>query len=187
MSGTALLSRLDAAVGHLAEKCAVSGQVGDGSAALIKVCILIEEVFCHGTKSKTSFLGEDLGFWGYFCDCLDEDSEIIRAVSAIPQHKTTVGKGRAFIRYNLKVKTLAEHVQVACRNAKVTRQFYQRDAVLRHEQQSSQLVDILYNLNVVDFQLESKLSLDDAWPAFAEKRFGDAPPDGYTDYSHLHL
>lgn len=95
---------------------------------------------------------------------------------AIPQHKTTVGKGRAFIRYNLKVKTLAEHVQVACRNAKVTRQFYQRDAVLRHEQQSSQLVDILYNLNVVDFQLESKLSLDDAWPAFAEKRFGDAPP-----------
>ena len=70
-----------------------SGQVGDGSAALIKVCMLIEEVFCHGTKSKTSFLGEDLGFWGYFCDCLDEDSEIIRAVSSIPQHKTTVGKG----------------------------------------------------------------------------------------------
>ena len=74
------------------------------------------------------------------------------------------------------MKTLAEHVQVACRNAKVTRQYFQKDAVLRHEQQSSQLVDILYNLNVVDFQLESQLSLDDAWPAFAEKHFGDAPP-----------
>ena len=40
-------------------------------------------------------------------------------------------------------KTLAEHVQVACRNAKITRQYYHKDAVLRHQSYSSQLVDIL--------------------------------------------
>jgi len=82
-------------------------------------------------------------YWGYLCDCLDKDSAIFKTIQNQPQNKTPIGKGRAFVRYNLKTKTLAEHVQVACRNAKITRQYYHKDAVLRHQSYSSQLVDIL--------------------------------------------
>jgi hypothetical protein len=33
-------------------------------------------------------------YWGYFCDCLEMSSTIIRQVSAMLQHKTATGKGR---------------------------------------------------------------------------------------------
>lgn len=65
-------------------------------------------------------IGEDRLYWGYLSDCLEASSAVIRTVQAMPENKTSLGKGRAFIRYNLKTKTLAEHMQVACRYSKLS-------------------------------------------------------------------
>jgi hypothetical protein len=35
-----------------------------------------------------------------------------------------------------------------------------------------------YNLNVVEFKFQSKMSFDDGWPAFAEKSFGSRSSGG---------
>lgn len=61
--------------------------------------------------------------------------------------------------------------QVATRNAKATQRWYHRESAMRSPQHSARLVDILYNLNEIDFELDRALSLDDAWPSFAPRSF----------------
>eukprot|EP00039_Didymoeca_costata_P027135 m.17506 g.17506 ORF g.17506 m.17506 type:complete len:591 (-) comp6039_c0_seq1:80-1852(-) len=161
-----LLSKLENAVDALLKQHKNGGPVKEGNSNLLQVCRLVEEVFLHNTKKRM--------YWNYISDCL-ENRDIIKMVLKESQNKTTVGKGRAFIRINLKTKTLAEHVQVAVQNVYVTKQYYHRDAVLRDPQHQQTLIDILYNLNVVDFELDSKLSLDENWPIFAEKNFSQKP------------
>eukprot|EP00038_Savillea_parva_P014825 m.12196 g.12196 ORF g.12196 m.12196 type:complete len:581 (-) comp2919_c0_seq1:22-1764(-) len=170
-----LLSKLSRAVDGV-RKLSEAGPVRDGPEELIKLCVLIEEVLTYNIKSKTSLLGEYKGYWGYFVECLDQTSAIIAVVNSMVTNKTFVGKGRALIRCSLSDKTLAEHVQIACRNTKVTAQHYHRNAILRDESLSAQFVDILYNLNEIDFVLDRDMNLDDAWPAFSAKSFALRSP-----------
>jgi hypothetical protein len=47
---------------------------------------------------------------------------------------------------------------------------------LRDTQLAAQFVDILYNLNELDFELDKDMGLDDAWPAFSAKSFAARSP-----------
>mmetsp|Transcript_4443 Transcript_4443/g.11286 ORF Transcript_4443/g.11286 Transcript_4443/m.11286 type:complete len:583 (-) Transcript_4443:100-1848(-) len=165
-----LLSKLNRAVDAV-RKSSEGGPIKDGSEELIKLCMLIEDIFNYNIKSKTSLLGDFRGYWGYFAECLDGTSAMVAKVNAISSNKTFVGKGRALIRCSLSSKVLAENVQIACRNSKSTAQHYHRNSILRDEQLSAQFVDILYNLNELNFQLDRDMGLDDAWPAFSVKSF----------------
>ena len=58
---TPLLSKLKEAVDALVAEHQ-DRSVEDGNENFVEVCKLIEEVFNHGTKIKTSFLGDELGY-----------------------------------------------------------------------------------------------------------------------------
>jgi hypothetical protein len=56
---------------------------------------------------------------------------------------------------------------------------------MRHKQLSSLLINSLYELNDVEFQLSQRgQDLDDNWPSFSKKAFGSSPqPMGYSTYA----
>ena len=64
-------------------------------------------------------------------------------------------------------------MQIASRNSKVTSAYYHHNAVLRDEALASELVDILYNLNEINFQLEYEMGLDEAWLVLPLARTAD--------------
>eukprot|EP00041_Stephanoeca_diplocostata_P021938 m.519463 g.519463 ORF g.519463 m.519463 type:complete len:632 (+) comp21945_c0_seq10:161-2056(+) len=169
-----LLTRLSKAIDSVKDHAAkLGGPITDGAEELTKLCTAIEELLLYNMKTKTSLLGDVRGYWGYFAECLDQSSAIVQLVHNLTKNKTPIGKGRAFIRCNLNTKTFAEHVQIACRNAKVTSQYYDTNAIMRNSALSSQLIDLLYNLNEIEFKLNDEIGLDDAWPAFKVKTFRD--------------
>lgn len=56
-------------------------------------------------------------------------------------------------------------------NDKMTKQFYHRDSIIRNSKLSAMFLDLLYNLNVLDFEFNGKESLDDGWPVLPLKSF----------------
>uniref|UniRef100_A0A4W3ISH6 FYVE and coiled-coil domain-containing protein 1 n=1 Tax=Callorhinchus milii TaxID=7868 RepID=A0A4W3ISH6_CALMI len=128
------------------------------------------------TKGKTSFLGNRRDYWDYFCNCLTKlkgANDGIRFVKSIPELKTSLGKGRAFIRYSLVHQRLADTLQQCLMNVKVTSDWYYVRSPLLKPHLSSDIINHLYELNEVQLDLASRgHDLDAAWPTFARRSFG---------------
>nr|XP_057943663.1 FYVE and coiled-coil domain-containing protein 1-like isoform X2 [Doryrhamphus excisus] len=98
--------------------------VTDDSTNLRKFFYKLEYLLQFDLKEKTTFLGQRKDYWDYFCDCLIKikgTNDGIRFVKSIPELKTSLGKGRAFIRYSLIHQRLADTLQQCLINQKVTR------------------------------------------------------------------
>lgn len=161
-----LLTQLASCISKLDADFNASGgsePIFDSNEHLQEFWLVLERVMLHRCKSKT--------YWKYFVRCLESSSTVLQQAAALPTNRTSVGKGRAFLVLSLHTKTLAEHIQVAVMDAKATQQHYHRDAIMRNKQSQARLLDMLYNLNVIDFHLENKVSLDDGWPSFAARSF----------------
>eukprot|EP00050_Salpingoeca_kvevrii_P021764 m.115213 g.115213 ORF g.115213 m.115213 type:complete len:619 (-) comp9470_c2_seq1:2623-4479(-) len=150
-----------------------SGPLTDGAPGVAQLFELLERLLLQGAKSKATFLGDRKGYWPYLSACLQETSGVIRRVQEATENKTAIGRGRAFLRISLATKTLAEHIQVCHNNEKITRQYYHRDSYLRNPRLAARFLDILYNLNVVDFDFPT-VCLDHGWPDLPMKAFSSA-------------
>uniref|UniRef100_A0A672SLD6 FYVE and coiled-coil domain autophagy adaptor 1 n=1 Tax=Sinocyclocheilus grahami TaxID=75366 RepID=A0A672SLD6_SINGR len=126
----------------------------------------------------TTFLGSRKDYWDYFCDCLAKikgANDGIRFVKSTPELKTSLGKGRAFIRYCLVHQRLADTLQQCLMNYKTTCEWYYERSPFLKSHLNIDLINHLYELNEVQFDVASRgHDLDSDWPTFARKTLGSA-------------
>ncbi|XP_026168556.1 FYVE and coiled-coil domain-containing protein 1-like isoform X2 [Mastacembelus armatus] len=154
--------------------------ITDDSASLHKFFYKLEYLLQFDQKEKTTFLGQRKDYWDYFCDCLIKikgANDGIRFVKSIPELKTSLGKGRAFIRYSLVHQRLADTLQQCLLNQKVTSDWYYARSPFLKPHLTSEIINRLYELNQIQFDVAARgYDLDADWPAFARRTLGTASP-----------
>ncbi|XP_037131214.1 FYVE and coiled-coil domain-containing protein 1-like isoform X1 [Syngnathus acus] len=150
--------------------------VTDDSTNLRKFFYKLEYLLQFDLKEKTTFLGQRKDYWDYFCDCLIKIKGVndgIRFVKSIPELKTSLGKGRAFIRYALVHQRLADTLQQCLINEKVTSDWYYARSPFLDPNLTSDIINHLYELNQIQFDVAARgYDLDIDWPAFARRTLG---------------
>nr|XP_061794986.1 FYVE and coiled-coil domain-containing protein 1 [Nerophis lumbriciformis] len=150
--------------------------VTDDSIILHKFFYKLEYLLQFDLKEKTTFLGQRKDYWDYFCDCLIKikgANDGIRFVKSIPELKTSLGKGRAFIRYSLVHQRLADTLQQCLINQKVTSDWYYARSPFLDPTLTSDIINHLYELNQIQFDVAARgYDLDIDWPAFARRTLG---------------
>ncbi|KAJ8272854.1 hypothetical protein GJAV_G00094190 [Gymnothorax javanicus] len=87
--------------------------------------------------------------------------------------RTSLGKGRAFIRYCLTHQRLADTLQQCLMNTRVTSEWYYTRSPFLKSHLNADIVNHLYELNEVQFDVASHgHDLDSEWPTFARKSLG---------------
>ncbi|XP_013015765.1 FYVE and coiled-coil domain-containing protein 1 isoform X2 [Cavia porcellus] len=151
----------------------VGEPITDDSASLHKFSYKLEYLLQFDLKEKASLLGTKKDYWDYFCACLAKvkgTNDGIRFVKSISELRTSLGKGRAFIRYSLVHQRLADTLQQCFMNTKVTSDWYYARSPFLKLKLSADIVGQLYELTEVQFDLASRgYDLDAAWPTFARR------------------
>ncbi|XP_059357165.1 FYVE and coiled-coil domain-containing protein 1-like isoform X2 [Carassius carassius] len=160
------------------EHCDTGEPITDDSSSLHKFCYKLEYLLQFDQKERTTFLGSRKDYWDYFCDCLAKikgANDGIRFVKSIPELKTSLGKGRAFIRYCLVHQRLADTLQQCLMNYKTTCEWYYERSPFLKSHLNTDIINHLYELNEVQFDVASRgHDLDSDWPTFARKTLGSA-------------
>ncbi|XP_055985400.1 FYVE and coiled-coil domain-containing protein 1 [Sorex fumeus] len=147
--------------------------ITDDSTSLHKFSYKLEYLLQFDQKEKATLLGTRKDYWDYFCACLAKvkgANDGIRFVKSISELRTSLGKGRAFIRYSLVHQRLADTLQQCFMNTKVTSDWYYARSPFLKPKASSDIVGQLYELTDVQFDLASRgYDLDAAWPTFARR------------------
>ncbi|XP_050996242.1 FYVE and coiled-coil domain-containing protein 1 [Acomys russatus] len=169
-----IIRDLQDAVTELSNEFKEGGEpVTDDSTSLHKFSYKLEYLLQFDQKEKTSLLGSKKDYWDYFCACLAKvkgANDGIRFVRSISELRTSLGKGRAFIRYSLVHQRLADTLQQCFMNTKVTSDWYYARSPFLKAKLSSDIVGQLYELTEVQFDLASRgYDLDAAWPTFARR------------------
>ncbi|KAJ7404561.1 FYVE and coiled-coil domain-containing protein 1 [Willisornis vidua] len=162
------------AVTELSKEFKEGGEpITDDSVNLQKFSYKLEYLLQFDQKEKSTLLGNRKDYWDYFCDCLAKikgANDGIRFVKSITELRTSLGKGRAFLRYSLVHQRLADTLQQCFMNTKVTSDWYYARSPFLNSKMSSDIVGQLYELTDVQFDLASRgYDLDAAWPAFARR------------------
>ncbi|XP_075385568.1 RUN and FYVE domain-containing protein 4 [Tenrec ecaudatus] len=146
--------------------------VTDASAELHRLCGCLELLLQFDQKVQKSFLGPQKDYWDFLCTGLKRqqgDTEPARFVRSQDKLKTPLGKGRAFIRFCLAHGQLADALQLCLLNPELTRKWYGPRSPLVCPELQEDILDSLYALNGVAFDLDlQRPDLDDAWPMFSE-------------------
>nr|XP_046264741.1 FYVE and coiled-coil domain-containing protein 1-like [Scatophagus argus] len=152
--------------------------ITDDSANLHKFFYKLEYLLQFDQKEKTTFLGQRKDYWDYFCECLIKikgANDGIRFVKSIPELKTSLGKGRAFIRYSLVHQRLADTLQQCLINQKVTSDWYYARSPFLKSHLTADIINHLYELNQIQFDVAARgYDLDADWPNFARRTLGTA-------------
>lgn len=162
------------AVAELSKEFKEAGEpITDDSTSLHKFSYKLEYLLQFDQKEKATLLGNRKDYWDYFCACLAKvkgANDGIRFVKSISELRTSLGKGRAFIRYSLVHQRLADTLQQCFMNTKVTSDWYYARSPFLKPRLSSDIVGQLYELTDVQFDLASRgYDLDAAWPTFARR------------------
>lgn len=151
----------------------VGEPITDDSTSLHKFSYKLEYLLQFDLKEKVSLLGTKKDYWDYLCACLAKAkgaNDGIRFVKSVSELRTSLGKGRAFIRYSLVHQRLADTLQQCFMNTKVTSDWYYARSPFLKLKLSSDIVGQLYELTEVQFDLASRgYDLDAAWPTFARR------------------
>ncbi|XP_052396584.1 FYVE and coiled-coil domain-containing protein 1 isoform X2 [Carassius gibelio] len=171
------LRRMKDAVSELTKEYKENGEpITDDSTNLHKFSYKLEYLLQFDQKEKTTFLGYRKDYWDYFSDCLAKirgANDGIRFVKSIPELKTSLGKGRAFIRYSLVHQRLADTLQQCLMNHRVTSDWYNSRSPFLKPHLSVDIINYLYELNDVQFDVASRgHDLDSEWPTFASRTLG---------------
>ncbi|KAM4689770.1 FYVE and coiled-coil domain-containing protein 1 isoform 2-T2 [Discoglossus pictus] len=147
--------------------------ITDDSTNLHKFFYKLEYLLQFDLKEKSTLLGNKKEYWDYFCDCLAKvkgANDGIRFVKSISELKTSLGKGRAFLRYSLVHQRLADTLQQCFMNGRVTSDWYYARSPFLKSKTSLEIVGYLYELTEVQFDLASRgFDLDTTWPLFARR------------------
>uniref|UniRef100_A0A5F8A3T5 FYVE and coiled-coil domain-containing protein 1 n=1 Tax=Macaca mulatta TaxID=9544 RepID=A0A5F8A3T5_MACMU len=162
------------AVTELSKEFQEAGEpITDDSTSLHKFSYKLEYLLQFDQKEKATLLGNKKDYWDYFCACLAKvkgANDGIRFVKSISELRTSLGKGRAFIRYSLVHQRLADTLQQCFMNTKVTSDWFYARSPFLQPKLSSDIVGQLYELTEVQFDLASRgYDLDAAWPTFARR------------------
>ncbi|XP_060060861.1 FYVE and coiled-coil domain-containing protein 1 [Erinaceus europaeus] len=176
-----IIRDLHDAVTELSQEFKETGEpVTDDCASLHKFSYKLEYLLQFDQKDKATLLGTKKDYWDYFCACLAKVkgvSDGIRFVRSIAELRTSLGKGRAFIRYSLVHQRLADTLQQCFMNSKVTSDWYYERSPFLKPRMSSDIVGQLYELTDVQFDLASRgYDLDAAWPTFARRTLSPGSP-----------
>ncbi|XP_051009679.1 RUN and FYVE domain-containing protein 4 [Acomys russatus] len=148
------------------------GPVTDTSAELHRLCGCLELLLQFDQKEQRSFLGARKDYWDFLSIALRRQRgymEQTRFVCSQDKLKTSLGKGRAFIRLCLVHGQLAESMQLCLLNPELTREWYGPQSPLLYPELQEDILDSLYALNGVAFSLDlQRPDLDEAWPMFSE-------------------
>nr|XP_020462695.1 FYVE and coiled-coil domain-containing protein 1 [Monopterus albus] len=179
-----IIRDLHEAVTELAKEYRESGEpITDDSTNLQKFSYKLEYLLQFDQKEKTTFLGTKKDYWDYFNDCLAKikgANDGIRFVKSITELKTSLGKGRAFIRYSLVHQRLADTLQQCLMNQRVTSDWYYARSPFLKSLLSVDIINHLYELNEVQFDVASRgHDLDASWPTFARRTLGSANSPGH--------
>ncbi|XP_017262806.1 FYVE and coiled-coil domain-containing protein 1 isoform X2 [Kryptolebias marmoratus] len=179
-----IIRDLHEAVAELSKEYKESGEpITDDSTNLHKFSYKLEYLLQFDQKEKTTFLGNKKDYWDYFNDCLAKikgANDGIRFVKSIAELKTSLGKGRAFIRYSLVHQRLADTLQQCLMNQRVTSDWYYARSPLLKAHLSADIISHLYELNEVQFDVASRgHDLDASWPTFARKTLGSVSSPGH--------
>lgn len=169
-----IIRDLQDAVTELSHEFKEGGEpITDDSTSLHKFSYKLEYLLQFDQKEKASLLGSKKDYWDYFCACLAKvkgANDGIRFVRSISELRTSLGKGRAFIRYSLVHQRLADTLQQCFMNTKVTSDWYYARSPFLKPKLSSDIVGQLYELTEVQFDLAPRgYDLDAAWPTFARR------------------
>ncbi|XP_057697640.1 FYVE and coiled-coil domain-containing protein 1 isoform X2 [Corythoichthys intestinalis] len=180
-----IIRDLHEAVGELAKEYKENGEpITDDSTSLHKFSYKLEYLLQFDQKEKTTFLGTKKDYWDYFADCLAKikgANDGIRFVKSISELKTSLGKGRAFIRYSLVHQRLADTLQQCLMNQRVTSDWYYARSPFLKPHLSVDIINHLYELNEIHFDVASRgYDLDASWPTFARRTLGGASSPGHT-------
>lgn len=156
-SGESQLQRiirdLQDAVTELSKEFKEGGEpITDDSVNLQKFSYKLEYLLQFDQKEKSTLLGNRKDYWDYFCDCLAKikgANDGIRFVKSITELRTSLGKGRAFLRYSLVHQRLADTLQQCFMNTKVTSDWYYARSPFLNSKMSS---DIVFAGTRVSFQ-----------------------------------
>ncbi|KAK3106246.1 hypothetical protein FSP39_015970 [Pinctada imbricata] len=147
--------------------------INDDCQHLHRFCAKLEHLLRSCMKEKYTMLGRKKDYWDYFCDCLGSTkgaNEGIKYVKTIGEYKTSVGKGRAFLRFCLMHNRMADSIQSCTMNGKVTSDWYTAKSVWLQHDKSQLIISSLYDLSDLQFDLAPRgYDLDNAWPSFARK------------------
>jgi hypothetical protein len=109
-------------------------------------------------------------YWTFFVDILKEGrggfQDAIKYVKNLNEIKTNLGRGRAFIRFCLQYHRLADAIQQLSMDDKLIVQWYFDKSVWFNQNNKDKIIQMLYDLNDVNFELISKnnYELDTTWP-----------------------
>ncbi|XP_015447221.1 FYVE and coiled-coil domain-containing protein 1 isoform X2 [Pteropus alecto] len=176
-----IIRDLQDAVTELSKEFKEAGEpITDDSTSLHKFSYKLEYLLQFDQKEKATLLGNKKDYWDYFCACLAKvkgANDGIRFVKSISELRTSLGKGRAFIRYSLVHQRLADTLQQCFMNTKVTSDWYYARSPFLKPRLSSDIVGQLYELTDVQFDLASRgYDLDAAWPTFARRTLATGSP-----------
>ncbi|KAI5608819.1 FYVE and coiled-coil domain-containing protein 1-like isoform X2 [Silurus asotus] len=176
-----IIRDLQDAVTELTKEHAESGEpITDDSPSLHKFSSKLEYLLQFDLKEKSTFMGSRKDYWDYFCDCLAKNkgtNDGIRFVKSISELKTSLGKGRAFVRYCLVHQRLADTLQQCLMNQRVTCDWYYARSPFLKSHLNVNIINHLYELNEIQFDVASRgYDLDSEWPTFARRTVASAVP-----------
>ncbi|XP_029073468.1 RUN and FYVE domain-containing protein 1 isoform X4 [Monodon monoceros] len=124
-------------------------------APLQQFFVVMEHCLKHGLKVKKSFIGQNKSFFGpleLVEKLCPEASDIATSVRNLPELKTAMGRGRAWLYLALMQKKLADYLKVLVDNKHLLSEFYEPEALMM-EEEGMVIVGLLVGLNVLDANL----------------------------------
>ncbi|KFP17972.1 RUN and FYVE domain-containing protein 1, partial [Egretta garzetta] len=106
-------------------------------------------------QAKKTFIGQNKSFFGpleLVEKLCPEASDIATSVKNLPELKTAVGRGRAWLYLALMQKKLADYLKVLLDHKHLLSEFYEPDALMM-EEEGAVIVGLLVGLNVIDANL----------------------------------
>ncbi|XP_071497537.1 uncharacterized protein [Diadema antillarum] len=155
--------------------------ITDDSVPLHKLCAKLEYMLQIDMKpsARSGMFAGKKDYWDYIYQCLykvkglNDGIHFVRGKSEV---KTSLGRGRAFIRYSLTHHRLGDSLQQCFNNHKVTSIWYNPNSLLLNPSLFSPLINDLYDLNDLQFDLApSGHDLDAAWPTSSHRNVMTAP------------
>jgi hypothetical protein len=167
---------------NLSEPC-----IKDDCYELQKFCFKLEYLFqsCLREKKGSSFSSSlspavessfsTREYWNLILDALKSSKsfeDALKYVKNLNEVKTNLGRARAFIRFCLQYHRLADAIQQITMEPKVLSTWYNERSVWFNDELKYRIIQILYDLNDLDFDLISKnnFELDTTWPTIQLNR-----------------
>ncbi|XP_043925318.1 RUN and FYVE domain-containing protein 1 [Protopterus annectens] len=117
--------------------------------------VVMEHCLKHGLKAKKTFIGQSKSFFGpleLVEKLCPEASAIASSVRDLPELRTAVGRGRAWLHLALMQKKLADYMKVLVDRKDLLSEFYDPGALML-EEEGAVIVGHLVGLNVIDANL----------------------------------